>query len=74
MGRRQKEVADPGYGPQTPLHPSPPAGARAQQGQFRGRKTVSKLSSDLYFFRAFWLMKYETNIKPQQQMPVRQSS
>lgn len=58
----------------SPLHPSPPAGAGVQQSQFRGRKTVSKLSSDLYSFRAFWLMKYETNSKPQQQMPVLQSS
>lgn len=53
-----------------PLHPSPPARACIQQSQFRGTKTVSKLSSDLYFFCAFWLMKSETNIKPQEQVSM----
>ena len=56
--------------PRSPLRPPPPVGARSEQSQFRGMKVVSKLSSDLYFFRAFWLMKYETNIKLQKQMPV----
>ena len=54
-GRKgRKEVAGPRL--RTALHPSP-SGARAQQSQFRGGKSVSNLSADLYFLRAFWLMK-----------------
>ena len=54
-GRKgRKEAAGPRL--RTTLHPSS-SGARVQQSQFRGGKSVSKLSADLYFLRAFWLMK-----------------
>ena len=52
--KRRKEVAGPRL--RTPLYPSA-TGARIEQSQFRGGKSVSRLPADLYFLRALQLMK-----------------
>lgn len=54
MGWGEEEGEEGGGG--TPA-PDRPVWAGIQQSQFRGGKSVSKLPADLYFLRAFWLMK-----------------